>query len=302
MYHIIARQTIQRWLAGLGILSLLLGLTAVSTWLPAARPATAETGKVILPIIMYHGVLEDTARQGPYVISPALLENDLAYLKEQGYETVVMQDLLDYVEKGAPLPEKPVLLTFDDGYYNNLAHAHPLLQKYGMQAVLSPVAAWSVFYTAHPEECDRVLYSHLTGEQLRQMVQSGVWEIQNHSYDMHAADKGKRKGTTKLAAETEGQYQTTLTEDLSAAQRWLTDAAGVAPTTFTYPFGAMSREALPVLQELGFRATLTCEGRLNTLTRDPACLWGLGRYLRPTGSSSKAYFDPILRAADAARE
>ena len=63
---------------------------------------------------MYHGLLKEEARQGKYVLSPAQFESDLKYLKENGYHTVVVQDLIDYVEKGVPLPEKPVMLTFDD--------------------------------------------------------------------------------------------------------------------------------------------------------------------------------------------
>ena len=51
-----------------------------------------------LPIIMYHGVLKDTKRQGKYVISPELLESDMKYLKENGYTPVFMQDVIDHVK------------------------------------------------------------------------------------------------------------------------------------------------------------------------------------------------------------
>lgn len=54
-------------------------------------------------------------RTGAYVITPETFEKDLQYLKEKGYTTIVMQDLLDYVKKNQPLPEKPIVLTFDDG-------------------------------------------------------------------------------------------------------------------------------------------------------------------------------------------
>ncbi len=281
-------------------LAVLLGTVAAAGRVTPAA-GEKESRVVVVPIIMYHSLLKDTGRQGAYVISPALLESDLAYIREAGYTTVVMADLLAYVREGTPLPEKPIMLTFDDGYYNNYAYAHPLLQQYGMQAVLSPIAYWSEFYSDQPEEAGRVLYSHLTWVQLRDMAESGVWEIQNHSYNMHKSQHGERKGSQKRAEETLSQYETALAEDLSAAQSLLTRQVGVTPTTFTYPFGAMSAEALPVLRELGFSATLTCEGRLNILTCDPDCLWGLGRYLRPAGSSSAAYFEPIFRGADKAR-
>ena len=72
------------------------------------------------------------------MLSPAQFESDLKYLKENGYHTVVVQDLIDYVEKGVPLPEKPVMLTFDDGYYNNYYYAFPLLEEYDAKIVISP--------------------------------------------------------------------------------------------------------------------------------------------------------------------
>ena len=277
-------------------LALLLLTAAAGTALGAVRRTTtavaaASDGAICVPVIMYHGVLEESSRQGQYIISPSLLEGDLKAIRERGFTTVVMQDLIDYVDSGSPLPDKPIVLTFDDGYYNNYLYAFPLLKQYGMRAVLSPVAAWSEYYSL--QDSDHAIYSHATWAELREMVESGVIEIQNHSYDMHYCTAGKRKGTLKRAGETIAQYQQALREDLAMAQRLLTEKVGVTPTTFTYPYGAMCEEAKPVLAELGFRATLSCESRINRITRDPACLTALGRYLRPAGSSSGAYFSRI---------
>ena len=79
----------------------------------AGAEGPAQEG-VEVPIIMYHGILKDPKRAGPYVITPDTFEGDLRYLQEHGYTTVVMQDLIDYVDEGRPLPKKPILLTFDD--------------------------------------------------------------------------------------------------------------------------------------------------------------------------------------------
>ena len=93
--------------------------------------------EIILPIIMYHSLLKDEKYQGKYVLSPDLFESDLKYLEQNGYTTIVIQDLIDYFDKGTPLPEKPIMLTFDDGYYNNYLYAYPLLKKYNSKAVIS---------------------------------------------------------------------------------------------------------------------------------------------------------------------
>ena len=261
--------------------------------LAATEAKSADT--VSLPIVMYHGVLDDASRQGQYIITPAQFEADLKVIKARGYTTVVMADLLDYVDNGTPLPEKPIMLTFDDGYYNNYLYADPLLERYGIKAVISPVCKWTEWYSDTPAQSDHAIYSHITWQEIRDMVESGRWEIQNHSYDMHYCEAGKRKGTLRRASETAEDYAKALRADLSTAQELLTALAGVTPTTFTYPYGAMCDEALPIIKELGFRATLTCESRINRITRDAECLYGLGRYLRPSGIDSDAYFAKLLK-------
>ena len=281
----------RRWLAGITA-ALLLAFGLGGRFFAAPTGAAVADAGIAVPIVMYHSLYEKG--QGQYVISPALFEQDLCYLKENGYETVTVADLIAYVDKGTALPQKPVMLTFDDGFYNNFYYAHPLLQQYGMRAVLSPIGAVSQFYSDHPEEQDKPAYSYVTFDQLRQMAASGVWEIQNHSYDMHHNQSGKRHGAARQAGESEADYARTLTDDLTAAQTLLAEQAGVTPTAFTYPFGAYSAASQPVLKALGLRASLSCEQRTSRITRDPESLWRLGRYLRPAGVDSATFFQTRL--------
>ena len=97
----------------------------------APTQASEETDGINLPILMYHSILKDNSRAGKYVISPDTIEQDMLYLKDHGYTTVVMADLIDYVENGTPLPEKPVMLTFDAVSYTHLPHraSSPPCQK-----------------------------------------------------------------------------------------------------------------------------------------------------------------------------
>ena len=138
------------FLAGL----ILFAVVGASVEQRLARPASAQDTAVPLPVAMYHSVTDQGDSPGEYVISPSMLEKDLQWLSQHGYETVVVGDLVSQVENGTPLPEKPVMLTFDDGYYNNYRNAYPLLQKYGMQAVLSPVGTLVEQFTEtdDPEE------------------------------------------------------------------------------------------------------------------------------------------------------
>ena len=260
----------------------------------AAVQADAEAkveDRIDLPIIMYHGLLKEEKRQGQFIISPNLFEQDLRYLQENGYTTVVIADLIAYVQDGKPLPEKPVMLTFDDGYYNNYLYAFPLLKQYNCKMVLSPIGRYTDEYTKNKDT--HANYAHCSWDAVREMMASGLVEFQNHSYNLHSIDSG-RKGAKKKAVESLVDYRTLLVEDVMKMQTRMREETGYTPTAFVYPFGAVSSESLPILKELGFQATLICESHINAITRDPECLYGLGRYRRPAKTGSEAFFKKIL--------
>ena len=260
----------------------------------AAVQADAEAkveDRIDLPIIMYHGLLKEEKRQGQFIISPNLFEQDLRYLQENGYTTVVIADLIAYVQDGKPLPEKPVMLTFDDGYYNNYLYAFPLLKQYNCKMVLSPIGRYTDEYTQNKDT--HANYAHCSWDAVREMMASGLVEFQNHSFNLHSIDRG-RKGAKKKAVESLVDYRTLLVEDVMKMQTRMREETGYTPTAFVYPFGAVSSESLPILKELGFQVTLICESHINAITRDPECLYGLGRYRRPAKTGSEAFFKKIL--------
>jgi len=259
----------------------------------AVNPAKAtDNGKgVKLPILMYHSMLKDKAYQGVYVISPDAFEKDLQYLQKKGYTAVVMQDLLDYVKQKKALPSKPVMITFDDGYYNNYLYAYPLVKKYDMKMVISPIGYCTDLFSQSVSP-DHANYSHCTWDELNEMIASGRVEIQNHTYNLHENKKG-RLGASMKKGESISKYTALLSEDLSKMQAEMKEHIGYTPTAFVYPFGAISSASLPVIRNLGFQASLTCESRMNYITDDPECLYGLGRYLRPGKTASEAYFKKI---------
>lgn len=265
---------------------------AVSRHMQSQSADAAKADETHLLILMYHGILPDNSRAlGDYVVAVSEFESDLRYLQDNGYTSVTMRAVIDHVKNDTPLPPKPVVITFDDGYYNNYVYAFPLLQKYSCTMLLSPIAKWSDFYSEQSTADER--YTHVTWDHLREMRDSGVVEIANHSYDLHTLNLG-REGSAKKASETTAAYQQVLRVDLERAQIRFLDELGAKPTTYTYPFGAVSKEALAVLKTLGFEAALTCEEKLNTLTNDEACLYRLGRFKRPHGVSSAAFFQHIL--------
>lgn len=269
---------------GLITLCLLLGAGALMA-------AAATTGGVEVPVVMYHAVLKDEARHGQYVISPAEFEGDLQYLRDHGYTTVLIEDLIAYT-KGGELPEKPVLLTFDDGYYNNYLYAYPLAQKYKSKFVISPIGRYTDLYTDTPDE--NAYYSHCTWDELREMAGSGLVEVQNHSYDLHESSGG-RLGVKQLPGESDSRYRQMLEGDLGKAQKEIEEQLGLRPTAFVYPFGAMSKATPGIVKGMGFQCTLSCEEKVCRVTRDPESLFGLGRFLRRSGVGSQEFFEKKMK-------
>ncbi len=253
-----------------------------------AEMTLAEQQGVHLPVLMYHSILKDSARQGQYVVSPDILSADLDALQARGYQTVTVADLLAYVYDDVALPEKPVMITFDDGYYNNYVYAYPLLQQRGMRAVISVIGSQTAQYTENGVE--NAYWSHLRLERLTEM--QDVFEVQNHSWNLH--EYGERRGCLRRRGEDESSYEALLREDTEQTQKLLSEAGLPTPTCYTYPFGACSEESEHILEGMGFLCTLGCEERINLVTRDPACLYEMGRYNRGAGESTESFLARAL--------
>ena len=235
---------------------------------------------------MYHGLTKKQSQVNDYFIPATTFESDMKYLKENGYTAITMTELIDYVYDKTgkiALPEKPVVITFDDGYCNNYNYATPALEKYGMKAVLSVIghACEEASVADHRAED----YCNVTWDQIKEMSDSGLWEIQNHTWDSHEA-KGGRKGASKKEWESEDVYEKILKEDLSILQKKLKETTGVYPNTFTWPFGAYTEDSRDLLKSMGFKATLSCNGGINTIEKgDTEGLYLLKRKLRTPKAS-----------------
>lgn len=246
---------------------------------------------VEVPIIMYHSILKDNSGSQKYIVTPTQLESDLKYLKENGYTAVTVNDLIEYVYNQKPLPEKPIVLTFDDGYYNNYYYAYPLIKKYNMKMSISVVGKFTDTFSEKDDSNPN--YSHLTWKQIDDMQKSGFVEILNHTYNLHSMDSG-RNGCKKKRGESDAEYEKLLTDDLTKLQEKLKEQTGTAPNAFTYPFGGISNASCEIIKKLGFKASLSCGEGINIITDDKECLYLLKRFIRPSGTDSEAYFKKVL--------
>lgn len=273
--------------AGIVLAVLLVGGCLFADWVSVS----ADQQVILLPTAMYHSVTDEGDSPSQYVISPSMLERDLQYLQAHGRETITIHDLLAYVKNGTELPEKPVLLTFDDGYYNNYKYAYPLLNQYGMQAVLSPVGSLTEQFS-QTDDAEHETWSYCTKQELKEMADSGVMEIQNHSYDFH--ELKPRKGCLRMAGETQAAYRQRFLSDTQQAQDVLVSIGIAAPVCYTYPYGAVNAETAALTEGYGFPVTLSCEEGVTALTRDTACLKGIRRNNRDGTLSSEQFWDALL--------
>lgn len=147
-----------------------------------------------VPIVMYHGVGPDrTNWPWNYLFTPLdVFEGQMRALRDEGWRTVSLAELHAHMASGAPLPPKPVVLTFDDGYADNWIYAFPILQKYGHRAVVwmsvdfvdprreaRPTLADAWAGRLREDELDPRGY--LSWAEMRRMAESRLVEIQSHA-------------------------------------------------------------------------------------------------------------------------
>lgn len=264
-------------------------ITCVMLILAGAAYLRGEaTDMVELPILMYHSILKDSSRTGKYIVTPQQVENDMEYLESHGYKCVSAAQVRDYVLQGGILPEKPYMLTFDDGNYNNLTYILPLLEKHDAYAVISIVGSYSEEFSDTGEA--NAAYSYLRWEDIRELSASGRVEIGNHSYDMHSIADG-RIGSQRMKGEDSAEYRKKFTDDFLYTQQLLEDNCGIEPVIYTYPFGAYCDEAKEILADNGIIMTLTCNEAINQISRDPKCLYQMCRFNRAGGIRTEDFFE-----------
>lgn len=242
-----------------------------------------------LPVVMYHQITKNPARAGQYCVMLGEIENDLKYIKEKGYNTVDIEQLTAYVYDGEPLPDKPIMLTFDDGYETVYSYLLPLLEKYDMCAVASVVGAYTDMFTQLNDHT--LSYSYMNWDEVRELAAGDRIEIQSHSYDLHKLNNAGRNGAKKVSGESVHEYSAFLNLDLGKMQTLMEEKTGYKPSAFTYPYGCYSKESKDILKSMGFRAALVCEERVNYIdAENNDWLYRIGRFNRPHGVSTAEFF------------
>ena len=235
---------------------------------------------VSLPILMCHDISE-TGKGGSTIAYDTLRAHLLA-LKGAGYHTVSLQQIADFVLWGEPLPDKPILLTFDDGYLSNYEKLFPLLEDLNIQASIFLIGVHTG-RTEYKGTCSSI-NPHFSYAQAREMLESGLVSLGSHTYDMHRyaplePKDQAREGVLPLKGEGRSLYCLRLAEDFRLSSRLLTRYTGEAPIALAYPQGLYTPESEAARRQAGYLLSFTVEPEINVLRPGAVeSLSLLGRY------------------------
>jgi peptidoglycan/xylan/chitin deacetylase (PgdA/CDA1 family) len=200
---------------------------------PMALPDQAR-----VPILMYHYVSELPPNPDRYrrdlTVSPENFKAQLQYLADTGYHPISLTDLYLYLTQGYPLPEKPIVLTFDDGYRDAYDVVFPLLLDHGFTATF--------FVLSTPAHFESVAY--LTWAQMQEMSDAGM-DIQGHGRDH---------------VDLRGRSYDYLVYQILGIQEAIHYHTGRLPRFFCYPSGQYDANVIAVLKSAGYWGAVTTQG------------------------------------------
>jgi len=245
-----------------------------------------------LTILSYHEIAEGNDALVPqYTVTPTNFVRQMDWLKNNGYRFVSVNDVLaDYAGKKA-LPDKAVLITFDDGYRSVYVHAFPILKLFNAPAVVALVGKWMEVPENGKVNFDGRSIPRtdlLSWQQINEMTRSGLVEVASHTYGMHEGIVSNPQGNLQPAAtarrwiaeekryEDETSYDHRVRADLLRNNELLKKHLGKGPRIVVWPYGRYNIETRHIAAELGMPIGLTLDDGGNTADTP---LYGLRRSL-----------------------
>jgi len=204
-----------------------------------------STGIVVL---VYHNISEKGGNL--YTITPEEFEKEIKYIKNQGYTCISGEDFRNFLKGKADIPDKSVLITFDDGLRGVYNYAYPILKKYEFKAVFFVIAG-------------RIgnKSGFISWNEAREMIESGVFEIDSHTYLSHKRIVKDGKLISSIYAngdsETEEDFRERVLTDFLNSRNVIKENLGYEPLMFAYPYGEYSKETVDLLREAGFQFAFT---------------------------------------------
>ncbi|MBQ8525212.1 MAG: polysaccharide deacetylase family protein [Clostridia bacterium] len=234
---------------------------------------------VKVPVIMYHAI---GYSDDPYTITPESFEKHLQTIVNKGFTPVFFQELTEYVDNDQNLPDKPMVITFDDGYEDNYTHAFPLLKKYNCKATIFVIGS-SVGKSTY-KETENPIKPHFNYNMAREMNLSKFISVQSHTHDMHQSKQYEntnavRENVMPFEGESFMDYIRAVREDFAESKSKLEGQIGAPVIALAYPSGRYNAFSEAVAKSLGIRVTVSTTIGTNYIRKyDKESLYRLNRY------------------------
>jgi biofilm PGA synthesis lipoprotein PgaB len=224
--------------------------------------------------IAFHDVADRVDQLDTDAVTTRILVQFFDWLKGSGWTAISLDDIAAAARGARPLPDKSILISFDDGYRSLYTHVYPLLQVYRYPAVAALVGSWM---EARPDGTvqygDRIVprSDFVSWAEAREMQASGLVEFASHSYNLHRGLQANPQGNMVPAAitwsydpatrryETDTQYRARIRADLQRSRQQIETNLGRPPRAIVWPFGRYTGPALAEAKAVGFTFALTLE-------------------------------------------
>ena len=247
-----------------------------------------------VPVLMYHHLAADATNAE--MVTPERFEAQLRLMLEAGYEPVSLQQLIDFVDSGGELPEKPVLITFDDGYLSNYELAWPILQRCGAKAAIFAIG--TSFGKSTYKDTENPITPHFSYAQAEEMMVSGLVEVQSHTWDLHQWEPYEnvspaRDCARQLPGESDAAYYAAIRDDLHTWAEAYAAETGRSFYALAWPKGVYTTLSELAAHEEGARITFsTSAAERNVLVRGlPQTLYALCRLGVTMDTTDEALLD-----------
>jgi peptidoglycan/xylan/chitin deacetylase (PgdA/CDA1 family) len=229
-----------------------LGVSARWNWWRPRAPG--------LPILMYHKVGQPPAgsRLKKLWVSVEDFRGQMDYLKRHGYAPLTLRRVAELLAEGSPLPTNGIVLTFDDGYRNNLENALPVLQEFGFPATIYIVVNAVGRDNFWHDPASETRLPMLSWEEVATLKDAG-WDIGSHTLN--------HPRLTRLSPDE-------AKKEIVESRRILEEKLGVAPVSFAHPYGdgADSADIRRVIQNAGYATASSVHRGKADVARSPYCL------------------------------
>lgn len=260
------------------LIKLLVGVFICSSVLSggAVAYASPEKARNDLIVLCYHDIPKEV-RDDDFAVDQATFVNTIEYLRMHGFHFVSLDDVIRADRDSQPLPDKPVLLTFDDAYASYYDFVFPVLYEYKIPSVLGVVSGWL------DKKPSNVKQKLMTWDQVRDLVQSPLVEIASHSHDLHQGIVYNPQGNEEAAAvarffdlktrsyEDEKEYQKRVADDLITSKQEIERQTGKKVRAIVWPYGKYNAITEDIARKAGIEISFSLNDK-RTAFRQPGAV------------------------------